>query len=204
MSNPLALPPHPHFDTSASTLPSSTRITSVALLIYAPLTLGAVAWAWYGQQRLAWTLPTPWLSASYEVRLALSLALGLALGWLVVASTPWLIERTAWASALHRELRPIIEPLSSTEILVLALASGLAEELFFRGAMQPVLGLVVTSILFGAVHTGPKRVFLAWSVWAAVMGLLFGVIFELTGVLWGAVLAHALINARNIAYLKGH
>ncbi len=185
-------------------MPSSTRITSVALLIYVPLGLGAIAWAWYGQQRWAWTLATPRLSASYEARLAISLALGLLLAWLIIASTPWLVERTAWARALHRELRPIVAPLSSMEILVLALASGLAEELFFRGAMQPVLGLVVTSILFGAAHTGPKRVFLAWSVWAFAVGLLFGVIFEVTGVLWGAVLAHALINARNIAYMKGH
>ena len=169
-----------------------------------PLGFGALAWAWYGQQRWAWTLPTPWLSASYEMRLAISLALGLLLAWVVVVTTPWLVERTAWARALHHELRPIVAPLSSTEIIVLALASGLAEELFFRGAMQPVLGLVVTSILFGAAHTGPKRVFLAWSVWAFVMGLLFGAIFELTGVLWGAVLAHALINARNIAYMRGH
>lgn len=122
----------------------------------------------------------------------------------VIATTPALIKRAAWARALHRELKPIVEPLSSSEILLLALASGFAEELFFRGAMQPGLGLLLTSIIFGAVHTGPKRVFLAWSFWAFVMGLLFGAIFELTGVLWGPVLAHVLINERNMAYMKGH
>ncbi len=101
-------------------------------------------------------------------------------------------------------MRPIIEGLSATEILVLALTSGLAEELFFRGAMQPALGLLGTSLIFGAVHTGPKRVFLWWSAWAFVMGLLFGAIFEATGVLWGPVLAHVLINERNMSFMKGH
>ncbi len=101
-------------------------------------------------------------------------------------------------------MKPIIDELSPTDILFLALASGIAEELFFRGAMQPVFGLLVTSLIFGAVHSGPKPVFLWWSAWAFVMGLLFGGIFELTGVLWGPVLGHVLINQRNIRFMKGH
>ncbi|UCH30230.1 MAG: CPBP family intramembrane metalloprotease, partial [Myxococcales bacterium] len=173
-------------------MPLSTRITSFAILIYVPLAAVALAWARLGQDRLAWSLPSPWLSATYGVRLGVSLGLGLVLALVVIAITPALVERTAWARALHQELKPIVDRLSSLEITLLALTSGFAEELFFRGAMQPVLGLLVTSIIFGAVHTGPKRVFLAWSIWAFIMGLLFGSIFELTGVLWGPVLAHAL------------
>ncbi len=169
-----------------------------------PLALGAFAWARAGQDRFAWVLPDPWIGSSYGVRLAVSLGLGLALGLVVVGATPVLVERTAWARALHRELRPIVEPLSSFEIVVLACLSGVAEELFFRGAMQPVLGLLGTSVIFGAVHTGPKRVFFVWSIWAFVMGLLFGLIFEMTGILWGPVLAHVLINERNMAYMRGH
>jgi membrane protease YdiL (CAAX protease family) len=185
-------------------LPLSTRITSLAFLIYAPLSVGALTWAWFGQGRLAWSLSSPWMDAPYPARLAASLGLGLALAVLVVASTPWLTRRAAWARALQAEMKPIIDELSPTDILFLALASGIAEELFFRGAMQPVLGLIVTSLIFGAVHSGPKPVFLWWSAWAFVMGLLFGGIFELTGVLWGPVLGHVLINQRNIRFMKGH
>jgi membrane protease YdiL (CAAX protease family) len=133
-----------------------------------------------------------------------SVGLGMALALVVVKTTPPLIERTAWARALHDEMKPIVESLSAMQISFLAVSSGLAEELFFRGAMQPVLGLFATSVIFGAVHTGPKRVFLAWSIWAFVMGLLFGLIFEATGVLWGPVFAHVLINDRNLTYMKGH
>lgn len=134
----------------------------------------------------------------------MSIGLGFALAVLVIWTTPRLLREMAWARALHDEMRPIIEGLSATEIFVLALTSGLAEELFFRGAMQPALGLLGTSLIFGAVHTGPKRVFLWWSAWAFVMGLLFGAIFEATGVLWGPVLAHVLINERNMSFMKGH
>ena len=38
------------------------------------------------------------------------------------------------------------------EWLVLAIAAGVGEELLFRGALQPVLGLGFTAVLFGLVH----------------------------------------------------
>lgn len=180
------------------------RITSLAVAIYVPLSLISLAWAWLGQDRLAWVGPSSWIAASEGTRVAVSIAAGLSLAAAVVLTTPVLVERAAWARSLQAEMKPLVDSLSAVEIHALALVSGLAEELFFRGAMQPVLGLIVTSLLFGAVHTGPKRIFIAWSFWAFVMGLLFGLIFEATGSLWGPVLAHVLINDRNLAYMKGH
>lgn len=140
----------------------------------------------------------------YPTRFLVSLTLGLALGLVVVAMTRLLVARTRWARGLHDEFASIVGQLSSREVTQLALSSGFAEELFFRGAMQPALGLWLTSLIFGAVHVGPKRVFLAWSAWAFVMGVLLGAIFELTGVLWGAVLAHVWINQRNMRFIQGY
>lgn len=144
------------------------------------------------------------MNAPYTERLLMSLGLGVVLALLVIASTPWLLRHATWARGLHEELKPIIRDLSAAEILTLALASGVAEELFFRGAMQPTLGLFATSLIFGALHTGPKRVFLWWSMWAFFMGLALGAIFDATGVLWGPVLAHVLVNQRNLTFMKGH
>jgi membrane protease YdiL (CAAX protease family) len=193
-----------HFDTSRATLPSSTRLTALALLIYVPLGVGALGWAWFGQGRRAWTLETPTWNAAYGSRLVVSLLLGAAIAGAVVAMTPTAVQRWTWARELHRELAPIFESLSPSSITVLAVASGLGEELFFRGAMQPVLGLWITSAIFGVLHTGPKRLFLAWSIWAFVIGLLLGWIFEFTGVLWGPIVAHAWINQRNMNYMRRH
>jgi len=185
-------------------LPSPNSITKIALSVYIPLALVALAWAWLDRNRLAWSLDVSWLSGSYPARLGLSLALGATLALVVVAATPALVKRTSWARLLHAELKEIISPLSSTEITLLAVASGLSEELFFRGALQPVVGLLLASVIFGAFHLGPKKVFLAWTFWAFVMGLLLGSIFALTGVLWGPVLAHVGINQRNMTFIRRH
>jgi hypothetical protein len=130
----------------------------------------------------------------------------MGLGWfvagMVVGMTPWLARRAEWAHALHRELKEIIDPLSDVEVTVLAVASGFGEEIFFRGAMQPVLGLLVTSLIFGAFHLGPRKTFPAWALWAFAVGLALGSIFELTGTLWGSILAHVWINQRNMMFLK--
>ncbi|MBT8482922.1 MAG: CPBP family intramembrane metalloprotease [Myxococcales bacterium] len=185
-------------------MPSTTPITKLALIVYVPLALVALAWSWFGGHRLAWSLDASWLSAPYPLRLGLSLALGLALTLVVVTATPVLVRRTAWARELHSELKELIAPLSPSEISLLALASGLSEELFFRGAVQPVLGLFLSSLIFGALHVGPKKVFLAWTFWAFLIGLAFGSIFALTGVLWGPVLAHVGINQRNMTFIRRH
>lgn len=183
-------------------MPSYVRITSLAAAVYLPLSAIALVWAWLRDGRPAWDLDAAWMSDPYPTRLLVSLGLGLLLGLAVVAATRLLVAHTQWARELQRELRAIVGDLSAGELTWLALLSGFAEELFFRGAMQPVLGLWLTSLIFGAVHTGPKRVFLAWSVWAFVMGVLLGAIFALTGVLWGAVLAHAWINQRNMRFIQ--
>ncbi|MGB8331939.1 MAG: CPBP family intramembrane glutamic endopeptidase [Polyangiales bacterium] len=185
-------------------MPSPTRITTLALVVYGPLTVGALAWAWFVSGRLPWSRQTSWLSIPYGQRLALSAGLGLVLALAVVGMTPGLVRRAQWARSLHLELKTVIAPLSSLEITMLALVSGIAEEMFFRGAMQPALGLVLTSLIFGAVHIGAKPVFLAWTGWAFVMGLLLGLIVELTGVIWGAVLAHVWINQCNMTFIRRH
>jgi len=183
-------------------LPSFARITTLATVVYLPLTAIAMVWAWLGGGRYAWELDAAWMTQLYPTRLLASLALGLLLGLAVVATTRLLVAHMEWARELQGELSAIVGDLSPREVTWLALLSGFAEELFFRGAMQPVLGLWLTSLIFGAVHVGPKRVFLAWSLWAFVMGVLLGVIFELTGVLWGAVLAHVWINQRNMRFIQ--
>ncbi|MGB5812990.1 MAG: CPBP family intramembrane glutamic endopeptidase [Polyangiales bacterium] len=183
-------------------MPSTPRITTLAWLVYVPLGLAGMAWAWFSDDRAAWALADPWMNAGAEARSATSLGLGAALGVLVVASTPSLVARVAWARALQRELKPMVANLSHRDIFWLALASGTAEELFFRGAMQPALGLWATSLIFGAVHVGPRGVFLAWALWASIMGLALGAIFELTGALSGCVVAHVWINLRNLRFAQ--
>jgi membrane protease YdiL (CAAX protease family) len=95
----------------------------------------------------------------------------------------------------------LVGPLRTDEALVLALLSGFAEELLFRGALWPHLGLVGTSLLFGLVHVLPRRPLWVYPLFAVVVGLLLGLLREGTQSVWPPVLAHVTVNALNLAWL---
>jgi uncharacterized protein len=101
------------------------------------------------------------------------------------------------------ELAPrLVDGARRWNLILVSVFSGVGEEAFFRGALQPLLGLVVTSILFGALHTGPDRRYLAWTLWAVGAGLLFGFLYEWTGGLLAPMTAHVLHNAATLLLWK--
>src|SRR5690606_22951868 len=87
--------------------------------------------------------------------LLLSPVLGLALGILVVSLSRLAVRRFPWARSLHNDFRDLLGPLSQREILVLALASAAGEELLFRGALQPIVGIWPQALIFALLHIGP-------------------------------------------------
>lgn len=131
-----------------------------------------------------------------------SLAGGGLLAGLTVLATRAFVRRWGWAKALHADLRPAVRGAGDATLLVLGVASGVAEELFFRGLLAPALGLVVSSLAFGALHQLRGRAGWIWSSWAAVMGLLFGALFFATGSLLGPIAAHMAINVVNLRFLR--
>ena len=178
---------------------SGTRIALAALLYAAMFALATGLGALRGAV-LPISQAEPWLALGDHAVLA-SLVLGAALMALVVGSTRVLVARTQWARDLREELRPLVVDASGPQIAALALLSGIAEEWRFRGALQPLIGLALATLLFGLAHLGPGRRFVAWALWAAVVGLFLGLIFELTGSLAGPVLAHVGINWLNLHFI---
>ncbi len=104
--------------------------------------------------------------------------------------------------ALAQRLAEILGPLSGAQVVVLALASGLAEEAFFRGALQPRVGLVIASLLFGLAHLVPRRELAPWAGFAALAGVLLGALFDYTGNLLAPAIAHVLVNGVNLRWLS--
>lgn len=129
---------------------------------------------------------------------------GLALALALVAATRWLVRTTAWASALHEDLRPIARALGPEAVVPVALASSIGEEILFRGALVPAIGVLLSSVLFGALHQLRGRSRLSWAAFAFVVGLLFAALFRVTGSLVGPILAHALVNGANLRFLQTH
>ncbi|MCL2822973.1 MAG: CPBP family intramembrane metalloprotease [Polyangiaceae bacterium] len=146
--------------------------------------------------------PKPWLDLSPWLRECWSVAVGGAFALLAVFLTRLAGRRTVWARRLHRDLRPVAQMMSTSTILLMAVLSGVGEELLFRSFLAPWIGVVPQAIVFGLVHQvrGPSR--WIWVSWAACAGLGFGVLYQLFGTLSGPILAHALINGLNLRYLR--
>ncbi len=171
---------------------------------YAVLAAVATAISLALRDGLPWTYPEPWFPAPPALSLSLSAVLGLALATGAIAVTRVTVKRFEWARRLHEELRPVARDFSAPQILLVAGLSSLGEELLFRGLLTPWLGVVPAAVLFGLAHQmkGPSR--WVWVGWATVVGLGLGSIFALTGSLVGPLLAHAVVNAVNLAYLRDH
>ncbi len=175
--------------------------TAAAYVLLTLVILGVGAlWPW----RFPLIHPAPWLDLDPWTSHAYSGCIGLAFGGLVVVLTPPLVTHSTWVRDLHRDLRPIARAMSPRALLVVGPASGFVEEILFRGLLQPAVGLGPQALIFGAVHYLPGRSRWVWAIWAALVGLILGTIFELTGSLAGPIVAHTLINWLNLRYLRRH
>jgi membrane protease YdiL (CAAX protease family) len=126
---------------------------------------------------------------------------GCALGLVVVALTRVATKHFRWARDLHDSFRDLLGPLTGHEILILALASSIGEELLFRGALQPWFGPWLQALVFALLHVGPGKRFLPWTASALVLGIAFGWLAEWTGNLGAPIAAHFMINFLNLRYI---
>jgi membrane protease YdiL (CAAX protease family) len=168
------------------------------LVMVAYLGLGAAALGWAslrGQPNLWQVAERP------DPRVLTGIVLGLVVGLCIVFLSRLALTRFEWARALHRELRAMLNPLHDYEIVILAAASSLGEEMFFRGALIPILGLTGSSAVFALLHIGPRARYLPWTVSSFVAGLVFGALYLWTGDLTGAVVAHFTVNFLNLRHV---
>lgn len=87
-------------------------------------------------------------------------------------------------------------PLSNLDLALMALAAGLGEELLFRAALQPLLGLWLSTALFTAVHYWVPVKGLARALYALfvfTVSLVLGQLLVLFGPL-AAMSAHAVVD----------
>jgi hypothetical protein len=179
-------------------LPSTPRPplvsrSGVILLLYSGLGLAGLAWGFHRGHPNILSYP-----GAPGTRTGSGLVLGAAFALLVVFLSRWSAHRFEWGRTLEREFRHILGPLSSTDILLLAGASSIGEEAFFRGAMTPSLGLWGSSLLFALPHIGPKLSLIPWTISSLGVGLALGGLYMWSGDLAGPVCAHFLINFLNL------
>ena len=131
----------------------------------------------------------------------LDLGLGITAGGLLLAVWQVGLRLLPSASALEAKLGEMLRGVDTPEVIALALLSGFAEELFFRGAVQAAWGWPLATLLFALLHVGPGAAFRSWTLFAAIAGLLFAGLMLWRGNLLAPVVAHALVNAINLGRL---
>jgi len=75
--------------------------------------------------------------------------------------------------------------------IVFGMLAGIPEEILFRGAMQPALGVVLAGVIFGALHA----ITLAYFVYATAAGIALGLLAIWRDGLWAPIAAHTVIDA---------
>jgi len=190
---------HPGGHPSPPASPRRPPLLRVALLFYGLLLAAALVWMALGG-------PPPGFADVGAAQRGLSpasdLAAGLLAGALVIGLSHEFTRRSQRGQRLARALAALLGRLSWSECVGLALLSGVSEEAFFRGALQPQVGLWAASALFALCHFAPQRDLWPWTLFSLAAGLLLGALFEATGNLLAPVAAHALINAVNLRLLS--
>jgi uncharacterized protein len=77
------------------------------------------------------------------------------------------------------------------DLLLLAAAAGIGEEVLFRGVLQTVLGIWATSIVFGLLHALTPTYFLL----AAGIGVYLGFLMQYTDNLLAPILVHWIYDS---------
>ena len=103
-------------------------------------------------------------------------------------------------TAVDEVLVPTFAHLTPPQIVVVSLAAGVGEELFFRGWLQAVVGWLPASLAFGLAHVAGARM-LAFGAWATGMGAVLGGLALATGGLLAPVTAHACYDMLAFQYL---
>jgi uncharacterized protein len=173
-----------------------SRIVRLEITLASVLLSTAFLWSWLRGlglwQRLAITTD--------------HLVIGIVAASLLCLSLPFLTSTWASRVLLLREMKgvwddlltPLGKSLTLREITILAVLSGLSEEIFFRGALQGEIGILGASLAFGLLH--PLN--LSYVIWATAVGVAFGALYQVTGSLLPSIICHGGYNFAALVYLR--
>jgi CAAX protease family protein len=178
---------------------------ALAVVVEGGLALVAVLLAWVFHVPLREQIPATGEHLAYAVSRGILVTLPMFAVFL------WLVH-SSWAQV--RELRRQVEWLiaemfseaSAAQFALIAVLAGVGEELLFRGVLQslfgqwttPMMGLCITSLLFGLVHALSKLYFFL----ATAIGLCFGALVLQYNDLVAPMVAHSLYDFFALTYLS--
>ncbi len=174
---------------------SAGRLVPVTIGMQAALAGIAALGIWAFDVPVAWGRPV-----DVPIGLAAALAIGGLNLWLLRhAPANWLVSsvRTIYG----RLLAPLFAPLGPRAAVLVGLSAGVGEELFFRGLLQPLLGLALASVIFGLAHVAGRDM-AGFGIWAMLMGAALGGLAIATGGLLAPIIAHGVYDALALTYIR--
>ena len=119
--------------------------------------------------------------------------------WLVVLAAAWaiavVVSQLGGEEIVPKRPPAAVAWLVSQSVFLrgsLALSAGVVEETFFRGLLQPRVGLLASTALFALAHLSYGQPFLLVGI--TMLSLLYGLLVRWRQSLWAAVAAHALFD----------
>jgi membrane protease YdiL (CAAX protease family) len=154
--------------------------------------------------------PEPSLGQKFAVQLGLAapnvwreMGLGLMLGigaWLFALGAILVVALAIYGllgeGALPKQVPSVVPMIAGLPVilrLLVSLSAGFFEELFFRGFLQPRIGILLSTVLFALGHLSYGQPFLLVGV--TVLSLILGLIVKWRQNIWPAVVAHAVFDA---------
>ena len=176
-----------------------------AILVAAVLSEGGILLLAWFQGWLFGTPPFARAALTWQglvAGVAGTVPLFLAMWWTGTSSWPPVARLREQVEEIVRD---VFVHLSVTDIAVIAVLAGVAEEGLFRGVLQvafgawitPGVGLAIASAMFGMVHFVTPL----YAVLAGLIGLWLGAMFLVTGNLLGPIVAHALYDFIALTWL---
>jgi membrane protease YdiL (CAAX protease family) len=189
-------------------------MTAIALAAYGGLiALALIVASWWDINlwgNVTWTtdaLRDNLIAAGYGTIAALPLLVCLVIfdRW-----TPWIL--VPLKRSVEQEVVPLLMYSSIGDYLLISIAAGVGEELFFRGLVQAGLtrellqfdvpnaiwiSIVAASLIFGACHWINHE----YALIAAIIGVYFGLLYHFTGNLIAPITAHAFYDFIAMVYL---
>lgn len=152
--------------------------------------------------RTGWVSQFGFRTSSVWREIGIGLVVGVG-AWFVVLVALTAVGLLLWwlggADLLPTEPPPIVPWIAALPVavrLLVSLSAGVMEETFFRGFLQPRVGLVLSTALFVLAHASYEQPLMLVGI--TLLSLIYGLLVIWRQSIWAAIAAHTLFDAMQL------
>ncbi len=177
-------------------------IVTISIAIEALLLLATTAWCYFAEIDLRSLFKFNLATLLWGISAGLAIStINMAILYLSQKLANRLFIFQSMHDLLKYEMIPLFGQLTVADSILIALASGFCEEVFFRGVVEATGGIATSSICFGLAHL-PSFYYFPYALWAFAVGLVMSFLMAGTGSIFAPVAAHTIVNIISINVLR--